>query len=327
MHIWVAAFCGLVLCGCDYNTGVEDRRQPQNPTAIITFGADVLDVTKAEADKLGWDAPHGAKLGVVAPRSPAENAGLKTGDIILSIDRIMVETSSDIDATIAVKRAGDQLRVQVLSAGRVRYVRLTLTEALKAQTEREEVVPQLMVDAGGHTARINALAYTPDGKQLVSAGEDKVIRVWDWQAGTTVRTIRGQAGPGDEGKIYAMALSPDGRWLAVEGNTHQECRARCGEIRLYDFATGNLVELLKGHTGFVYQLAFSPDGGKLISGSADKTAIIWDVSNRRLIQRLRGHKAESVSLPSHLMRRARSRGAMTLRCDYGVSMMAKRLQK
>src|SRR5262249_6775625 len=62
------------------------------------LGADVLDVTKAEADKLKWDAPRGAKVGVVATGSPAEKAGLKSGDVILSIDRMMLETSSDADA-------------------------------------------------------------------------------------------------------------------------------------------------------------------------------------------------------------------------------------
>jgi S1-C subfamily serine protease len=75
------------------------------------LGADVVDVTKAEADKLKWDAPHGAKLGVVATGSPAEKVGLKSGDIILSIDRMMLETSSDAEAAFAAKRPGDELRL------------------------------------------------------------------------------------------------------------------------------------------------------------------------------------------------------------------------
>src|SRR5437899_1702202 len=80
--------------------------------------------------------------------------------------------------------------------------------------------PQLMLDTGGHMALLRDLAFTPDGKQLISAGDDKVIRVWDWQAGKIIRTIRGQVGPGTEGSIYAMALSPDGRWLAAGGFMH-----------------------------------------------------------------------------------------------------------
>ncbi len=103
---------------------------------------------------------------------------------------------------------------------------------------RAEERPILQLDTGGHQALVESLAFTPDGKFIVSAGDDKVVRIWDWRAGQTVRTIRGQSGPGPEGTIYSMALSPDGRWLAVGGRMHPECEGRCGEIRLYDFATG-----------------------------------------------------------------------------------------
>jgi len=146
--------------------------------------------------------------------------------------------------------------------------------------------PILQLDTGGHMAKINGLAFTPDGKYIVSAGDDKVIRIWDWRAGKTVRTIRGQSGPGPEGKIAAMALSPDGRWLAVAGWTPDN------DIRLYDFASGQLKALLKGHRDVVFGLAFSPDGKKLISGSglAEFSAIIWDVEMQTLLHRLQGHR-------------------------------------
>jgi WD40 repeat protein len=50
---------------------------------------------------------------------------------------------------------------------------------------------RLDLDAGGHTARITDLAFTPDGETIVSASDDKTIRVWDWQSGVTLRTLRG----------------------------------------------------------------------------------------------------------------------------------------
>src|SRR5580704_5210819 len=103
--------------------------------------------------------------------------------------------------------------------------------------------PILMLDTGGHQALIKGITFTADGKYLVSAGFDKVVRVWDWRAGKTVRTMRGQVGPGREGQIVAMALSPDGRWLAVGGNIGQ-AEIRQADIRLYDFATGELKALL-----------------------------------------------------------------------------------
>ncbi len=145
------------------------------------------------------------------------------------------------------------------------------------------------------------IAVTLDGKQLVSASNDKTIRVWDLATATTVRTIRGESAPGPAGKVYAMALSPDGKWLAAGGFTatlNGKNHIEVGTIRLYEFASGKLVALLKGHTSVVLGLAFSSDGSKLISGSGDKTAIIWDTGIRagarvdepKLLHRLEGHK-------------------------------------
>jgi WD40 repeat protein len=252
------------------------------------LGADVLDVTKAEADKLGWDTPHGAKVGVVASASPADTAGLKTGDVIVGVDRTMLDTSSEVQTAIAAKPPGAVVTLQVLSGGRERRVAVTLAERPNVQATQDQAPPLLMLDTGGHMAPIKGLAFTPDGRQLVSASDDKVIRVWDWWAGKTIRTIRGQAGPGNEGKIFAMALSSDGRWLAVGGwlpGTREESFA----IRLYDFATAKLVGLLKGHTNVVHSFAFSPDGKQLISGSFDRSAIVWDVEGHKVIHRLQGH--------------------------------------
>jgi WD40 repeat protein len=171
----------------------------------------------------------------------------------------------------------------------VRWIAIFLCLLLCAAGARAGERPILQLDTGGHMGLIKGLAFTPDGKFIVSAADDKVIRVWDWRAGKTVRTIRGQSGPGEEGKIHAMALSPDGRWLAVGG--WMKIPGEPGhDIRLYDFANGELRALLKGHAHVVNGLAFSPDSKKLISGS-DLGAIIWDVHEGKLLHRLEGHSA------------------------------------
>lgn len=125
------------------------------------LGADLLDVTKAEANKLGWDMPHGAKIGVVASGSPAEKTGLKSGDIILSIDRMIIDTSSEADAAVAAKRPGDELRLQVLSAGHERRATVTLAERPQFRAA-QEVLPLLMLDVGGHMAKIRGVAFHTD---------------------------------------------------------------------------------------------------------------------------------------------------------------------
>jgi WD40 repeat protein len=261
------------------------------------LGADTLDITKAEADKLGWDTPHGAKVGVVASSSPADAAGLKTGDIIISIDNVEPETAAEVEKTISTKSPGSDLRLRILSGGRERRVTVALAERPRVQTGQDQGGPLLMLDTGGHMAFIRGLAFTPDGKQLVSAGEDKAIRVWDWQAGKTVRVVRGDVGRGQVGKIFAMAMSPDGHWLAA-GGWFTGNREESDAVRLYEYRTGELVALLKGHTDVVVSLAFSPDSKRLISGSGagDASGIIWDVESRRRLHRLQGHKSRILAV-------------------------------
>jgi len=251
------------------------------------LGAELQDVTKKEADALGWEGPRGAKLVKPVPGGPAEKAGLLPGDILLSAGGVEAETMAGFIATVSGKAPGTEIKLRLLRGGKEKRLAVTLGARPVEQARAEpKDVPILQLDTGMHMAlSAFGLSFTPDGKFIVSAGHDKVIRVWDWRAGKTVRTIRGQSGLGDEGKIYAMALSPDGRWLAVGGWTPDN------EIRLYDFKSGELRALLKGHSNVVNGLAFSPDSKKLISGgSADYTAIIWDVEHGALLHRLEGHR-------------------------------------
>ncbi len=102
-----------------------------------------------------------------------------------------------------------------------KFIILTLTLLsitgipITARTAQSTSPPILQIDTGGHKSLIKDVTFTSDGRYLVSAGDDKVVRIWDLETGETVRTLRGQIGAGHEGKIYAMALSPDERWLAV----------------------------------------------------------------------------------------------------------------
>ena len=75
------------------------------------------------------------------------------------------------------------------------------------------------IEAGQHTARINRIGVDAAGRWLVTASVDKTARVWDLKTGDLVRVLRPPIGEGNEGKLFAAALSPDGRTVAVGGWT------------------------------------------------------------------------------------------------------------
>jgi hypothetical protein len=192
------------------------------------LGVDLQDISKEEADKLGWDTPHGARVTKAREGGPAAAGGLLANDIILVLDGVEVENKDGFIASIGDKGAGAQVRLRLLRDGRERSVSLTLDRRPVEQAQQQQVigsndVPILQLDTGAHMALIKGIAFTPDGKQLVSASDDKTIRVWDWQSGKTVRIIRGNVGPSHEGKYFSMALSPDGRWIAAVAAAKSAC--------------------------------------------------------------------------------------------------------
>ena len=79
--------------------------------------------------------------------------------------------------------------------------------------------PMLVVDPGMHTAPIRAVAVDAAGRLAVTGSDDKTVRVWSLTDGKLLRTIRMPAGPGNIGKIYAVAMSPDGDLVAAGGWT------------------------------------------------------------------------------------------------------------
>ncbi|HEX6800282.1 MAG TPA: serine/threonine-protein kinase [Ktedonobacterales bacterium] len=116
----------------------------------------------------------------------------------------------------------------------------------------------------GHSAEVNALAWSPDGQVLVSGGNDTAVLLWRPSDAATAPGTLVQAASG----IFALAFAPDGARVAAG--------CRDGTIIIADPQSGQPPLNLMGHQGAVRALAWLPDGKHLVSGSADTTLRIWD---------------------------------------------------
>ena len=156
------------------------------------------------------------------------------------------------------------------------------SEAVKACPDQS---PTLRIETGMHVLNIQGIAVDEACHLAVTGSEDKTVRVWSLPDGQLQRTIRPPINNMDGGKIYAVALSADGRTAAASGRDAYGEEHRTYAISLFDPLTGGSMRRV-GTFGYpVFHLAFSPDGSRLAAAlgdnGADVRVSVFDVGSGR----------------------------------------------
>jgi WD40 repeat protein len=124
-----------------------------------------------------------------------------------------------------------------------------------------------------HDGAVRAAAFSPDGRLLLTAGDDGRTRIWDVAGGRPLRTLGGH----DDGSVTRAAFSPDGKLVATGGSD--------GLARIWDVETGRVRAILSGHRDRILDVAFAPSGDLVVTASFDGTARLWATGSGRLIRR------------------------------------------
>ena len=207
----------------------------------LTYAADGRHLVSVSTDGrlIVWDVQSGRQLSAVSAST--------TGHLSLSPDGKTVLTGG-----------GSNLHLWQLPAAPNDDAINTFSEILRYE---------------GHTNEVLALAFTPDGSHLVSAGLGvEGVLAWNTRNGRRVQQYKEH-----RRGVHALAISPDGKQVLSAGKDDA--------LHLWDYATGATIRRFTGHTGFVDCVAFSSDGKRLVSGSSnwvrgvkgDVTVRMWNV--------------------------------------------------
>ena len=127
-------------------------------------------------------------------------------------------------------------------------------------------------DQGGWVKAVVFLS----NRQIVTAGQDKNIKIIDIESGKVVKTLSGHTN-----LINSVAIAPNSDLLASGSNDNT--------VNLWKISTGKLERSLVGHKDKIWGVAISPDGKQIVSASRDKTLMIWDAKTGANLKTLKGH--------------------------------------
>jgi hypothetical protein len=138
----------------------------------------------------------------------------------------------------------------------------------------------LRIEAGMHTAKIGRISVAANSRMMATGSDDKTVRLWSLPSGKLLRTLRPPVGIGFDGRIFAVALAPDGSWVAAGGWDHsgENC------IVIFDVATGSIITRFGWLSDVINDLEVSSSGDRLAAGLGGENGVrVWETRGWRLI--------------------------------------------
>lgn len=150
-----------------------------------------------------------------------------------------------------------------------------VSSPVRTPTAAIPTLSNALITYKGHSGPVIGVAWSPNGKWLVSCGNDGTVQEWDAQSGAVRWNVR------VDSFAFAVAWSPNGAKIAAGGGS--------GSVFILDATTGHTLATYQGHITFIEGLAWSPDSKYVASGSQDDTVKVWNIQTGKAIVTYSGH--------------------------------------
>ncbi|XRB25343.1 EF-hand domain-containing protein [Pseudoscourfieldia marina] len=147
---------------------------------------------------------------------------------------------------------------------------------------RVDIDATILNNMTGHSGGVTSASYSADGTRIVSASQDKTVRVWDATTGACISVLEGHSGA-----VTSASYSADGTRIVSASYDKT--------VRVWDATTGASLSVLEGHSGRVTSASYSADGTRIVSASADKNVRVWDATTGACLSVLEGHSRDVLS--------------------------------
>ncbi|MBI5799947.1 MAG: hypothetical protein HZA92_04360 [Verrucomicrobia bacterium] len=315
-----------------------DKSATEADAAVKTAAealAKAVEAAKPADTKTSTEASAKAKAAADAKAAAEKTLTELNAKLKEATDKFTADNKKFTDATNEVRKytdAEDAAKRAATDAKReaddVTKAKKDLADAEAAQKKTDSAAADAKKAQTADEKMIRALAYSLDGKLLVTAGEDGVVRTWRATDGSGVENYKGHTGAvkavafagsavisaGSDSKLLVWDTQPGWTLARTIGSatgaspltgrvntlafspdgktlaTGSGEPSRSGELKLWDATTGALVKEFKGaHSDTVQSVDFSGDGKLLVSGAADRFVKAWTVADTKLVKSFEGH--------------------------------------